>query len=170
MTRKLASLPLAAALLLSGCGFHLRGAMDLPQTMRAVYLTGPGAAALRTAFEDILNRAGGHLSDTRVAGGVVLNILNVDEDQRVISLTRGGRANEYDVTLKIAYEIKTAKDETVESKKMLNFSRDYYNDQFLVVGKNEEEARLRAELKNEAADMLVRHMAHLLKQRESLDH
>ena len=43
------SVILMLALLLSACGYHLRGALDLPAGMKNVYLEG-GSAQLRDQF------------------------------------------------------------------------------------------------------------------------
>jgi len=59
------------ALLLSACGYHLRGAFELPANMKKVYVEG-GSPSLREQFNQIMKSSSGQLLSSR-KGAVLLS-------------------------------------------------------------------------------------------------
>lgn len=155
---------LLAALTLSACGFHLRGGGgSLPALMRKVYITGiPAQDPLRVSLKEALIRDGATVVPNADKQAVVLQISS-EETMRNLSLSRSGLSSEQDIGLKITYEIKTAQGEVIEPSRKLKFNKEQYNDQFLIIGREEERRKIRDEMADEAADTLVRRMAFLLK-------
>ena len=55
----LAALPALAPMLglglLGGCGFHLRGTMDVPPELSPLYIKAPGGSAVKKAIEELLS-------------------------------------------------------------------------------------------------------------------
>ena len=85
-------------LLLSSCGFRLRGAIDLPPEMKNIWVDGisvkdPFVNSLRNS----LRAAGGSISRDRNSAGMILNVLEARMERREISLTQTGKANEFEL-------------------------------------------------------------------------
>lgn len=162
MTRRFI-LGLFLASLLGGCGFELRGSSGYAAELQNLYVEGvqPGMP-LTQRISEILHRAGGELAKDRHSASAVLRILDSDEDTRVLSVSGAGRSNEFDLTYKIAYELTNPKGEIILPRQEIRINREYYNDQFLAIGKAEEEQRLRQEMHTEAAETVTRRIAWLL--------
>jgi LPS-assembly lipoprotein len=156
---------LLLAVLLNGCGFHLRGGGDLPAAMRRIYISGlPEQDLLRMELKSVLTRMGATVTSASDPHAIVLQ-LSAEDSQRNLSLNRTGLALEIDLGYKILYEIKTAKGEVIEPQQQLKFDREQYTDQFLIMGRSEETAVMRREMVAEAAEALVTRLAYLLKDR-----
>lgn len=163
MTRLL--LLLLAALNLSACGFQLRGAGSLPVAMKQIYVSGlPVGDPLSAALTTALTRAGANVVSSAGHNAIRLQ-LSTDETKRSISLNRNGLSREFDLGYHLTYAINAANGATIEPLQKLKINREQYNDQFLILGRVEEEAQLRQEMREEAADTLVRRMIFLLKQK-----
>ncbi|WP_054774448.1 LPS assembly lipoprotein LptE, partial [Methylogaea oryzae] len=161
MTRYL--LPLLIAACLAGCGFHLRGDENSPLRSTKVAILGVSTSdplwnALTTAF----GRAGATVQTSATSDSVVIQ-LAIAQTIRPISLNRSGIAREFDLGYNVTYEIKNAKGEILDPSQKLKISREQYNDQFLIMGRTEEETQMRLEMQEEAADTLVRRLAFLLR-------
>jgi len=106
--RSLAGIFLAAAVLLSGCGFHPRDALPRPPArMEPVYLAGladshPFMRVLRRELE----QSGVKLAENRKSAGGVIRIRRLDRQRRVFSVNANNKVVEYEIlyTLKFAAE------------------------------------------------------------------
>lgn len=167
MTRSAWLLSLAFGL--SACGFHLHGSGEAPPVaLKKVYIGGlPSTDTLYAALDTALTVAGASVVSNIQSDAVVLQV-NPEETMRSISLNRTGLTREYDLGYVITYEVKTAKGETIEPQQKFKINREQYNDQFLILGKAEEEIQMRQEMREEAAETLVRRLIFLLKDKPEL--
>jgi len=67
------------ALLLSACGYHLRGAFELPGAMKSIYLEG-GSEQLRDQFKQLMSSSSGQLVSSRQGAGIVVRILGEESN------------------------------------------------------------------------------------------
>jgi LPS-assembly lipoprotein len=146
--------------LLAGCGFELRGTSGYAVKLENLYVEGaqPGTPLLQR-IEEILRRADVALAKDRHSASAVLRILDTDDDTRVLSVSGAGRSTEFDLTYKLAFELTTAKGEVILPRQEVRTNREYFNDQFLAIGRGEEEGQLRREMQMEAAETMARRVA-----------
>ncbi|MGZ4970274.1 MAG: LPS-assembly lipoprotein LptE [Methylobacter sp.] len=143
-----------AALLLSACGYHLRGAFELPANMKNVYVDG-GSGQLREQFSQIMRSSSGQLTDSRKGAGIVIKILSEDFNRRVLSLSTRGKSNEFELDYRLDYELGNAGDAVLLPRQTVEIRREYYNDQQFMIAKDNEEALIRNEMYQQAVHTIV---------------
>jgi LPS-assembly lipoprotein len=142
------------ALLLSACGYHLRGALDLPENMKNIYVEG-GSSPLVEQFKLVMKSSSGQLSDSRKGAGIIIKIYNETFDRRVTSLSSRGKSNEFELSYRMDYEFVDAKDALLMDRQTVDIKRDYYNDQTAVIAKDTEETGIRNEMYQQAVSAIV---------------
>ena len=148
----------AAALLLSGCGFQLRGVAKLP--FESVYVQAPPTSQ----FAVDLRRAVTSGSGTRVVdkpddAQVLLHLLNEAREKQVLSLSGGGRVAEYLLRYRVSYRLtdnKSANEYVAPSEIVLQ--RDFSYNENQALAKEAEEAGLYRDMQSDAVQQLVRRL------------
>jgi LPS-assembly lipoprotein len=157
------ALPVLAALALAGCGFHLRGELPEASTARSLFVTGIGKSnPFYGEFSQTLSYAGGSLADNPAKAGAVVRITRAYHDRRPVTLSKQGRANTFDLTFRVVYDVETPSGEILLPSQELEIRRDYFNDQSSPLGQGEEEAQMRLEMQREAAQALFRRVVYTL--------
>ena len=142
------------ALLLSACGYHLRGAIDLPAGMKNVYLEG-GSAQLRDQFNRAMELSSVPLASSPETAGIIVKIFDEDSQRRVLSLNSQGAANDFELGYSFDYELVDSKNKVLVPRQSMEIKREYYNDQLAVLAKGNEEALIRDEMYQQAVRTIV---------------
>ncbi len=154
---------LLALLLLPGCGFHLRGAVQLPPDKRAVALQGlsldhPFARDLAM----FLALVEGRLTADPAQAGSVIVVHGIDQRRRVVSLDEHGKAIEFELIYQVRFEARTPDGKPLLPPQRITLRRIYLNTQLQAIGKAEEESLIREEMRREAARTLLRRLQRAL--------
>lgn len=149
---------LAAACVLSACGFHLKGHIGMPSTLpyQAWYVDG---GALQQALETALHRADGKpvaASDAQAN----IKILSMDMRKDIYTITHAAAINEYLLALRVVAEVSRNGEKLGAPIEVLIQRPMEYADSE-VLGKQEEEATIWAEMRADAADQIIRRLAFL---------
>jgi LPS-assembly lipoprotein len=150
-------LAIAAAALLAGCGFQLRGAANLP------YDTLHVAAPKTSAFAVEFRRALGTGSKTRVvddpkAAQATLQLINETREKVILSLSGGGRVREYQLRYRMAYRLVDKDNKELRPSTQIALQRDLsYNDTD-TLSKESEEALLYRDMQSDAVSQLLRQL------------
>ena len=139
---------------LCACGYHLRGAMDVPEIMHHVHVSS-ASPQLLNGFRDSFKTAGVNLKEKPEAGGVVINIVNERFDRRTLSLSSTGKANEFELLYTLEFELLTADNKVILPRQSVDINRDYFNDQQDIMGKGNEETQIRLEMYQQAARAVI---------------
>ncbi len=159
------SITLAACLLVSGCGFHLRGSGGDTSLSQKLYIEGPAAGeGFVNVFGSALTTVGGRIVRTPAESSGIVYLYRASYQRQPITLSRTGRATGYDLIYRIVYEVRSPKGEVLQPRKEFEVKRDYYNDQTLPLAQLSEEGQIRTELENEAAQSLLRRVVNQLRQ------
>jgi LPS-assembly lipoprotein len=148
------SVILIMALLSSACGYHLRGALELPAGLKNVYLEG-GSAELREQFKRAMEISSVPLSSTPENAGIIVKVFDEDSRRRVLSLNSGGVANDFELSYRFEYELVDSKNKVLMARQPIDIKREYYNDQFAIIAKGNEEAVIRNEMYQQAVRAIV---------------
>lgn len=160
-------LPLLACLLLSGCGFHLRGSEGDTSFAQKFYVEGAVGTFLG-AFNAAVTGTGGAIVGNAAESSAVIRLYRASYQRQPITLNRTGRATAFDLSYRIVYELRGPKGEILQARKEFEIKRDYFNDQSLPLAQLAEEGQIREELEKDAAQSLLRRVVTLLKRtRES---
>ena len=148
---------LAATLLVTACGFHLRGQATLP--FNTLYVQ----AAATSPFALQLKRAVQSGSATRVTekpteAEAILQILNELQEKQILSLGSGGRVREFQLRYRVQFRLTDEKNREHIPASEIILKRDYsFNDE-QALSKEAEEALLYRDMRNDAVQQLVRRL------------
>jgi len=148
---------LASLLLLSGCGFHLRGSSDLALHVSSVYIETQGASTLKAEVTRQLQNAGVSVSSKPGDDALRLVLSNEQFDRRVLSVDPStGKVREYEVGLKAKVSARDAQGNNLLKDQDVSQIRDFIFDENAVLGTYQEEAVLRKELTRDTAAQVLR--------------
>lgn len=151
------TLALCSVLVLGGCGFHLRGAADLPFT--SLYIQAPPTSLFAVQFKRIVTTSSGtDVVDDPKAAQATLQLLLEQREKEILSLSGGGRVREFQLRYRVRYRIvDKAQQEIVPSSEIL-LRRDFsFNDQE-ALSKESEEALLYRDMQTDAVQQLLRRL------------
>jgi LPS-assembly lipoprotein len=148
------SVILSMALLLSACGYHLRGALELPGGLKNVYLMG-GSAQLQEQFNSAMKTSSVQIASSPETAGIIVKIFDEDSQRRVLSLSSTGTANDFELFYRFNYEVVDSKNKVLMPREPMEIKREYYNDQLAVIAKGNEEAVIRNEMYQQAVRTIV---------------
>lgn len=147
-----------------GCGFKLRGEQPLPAGITQIYLTGSqDFSPLKRAVETYLKL----YQITKVANiergfedqTVGIYLLPDKLDRRLLSLFPTGQVAEYELVLSIRYQVAFPNKEP----QLIEFdvTREYQDDPDAILAKSRELDLVLAELRQQAADKMIRMLPSL---------
>ena len=148
------SVILTLALLLSACGYHLRGALQLPAGIKNVYLQG-GSSQLQEQFNSAMKISSVALASSPETAGIIVKISGEDSQRRVLSLNSAGVANDFELGYRFNYELVDSKNKVLMPQQPIEIKREYYNDQLAVLAKGNEEALIINEMYQQAVRSIV---------------
>jgi LPS-assembly lipoprotein len=148
------SFVLIVVLLSTACGYHLRGAYDLPKGMKSVFIQG-GSPALREQLKTVMNLSSGQLAATPDKADVVLRVFKDDIERRVLSLSERGRSNDIELAGHLEYSVLDAKNGVLVEREPVDFRREYFNDQQDVIAKDNEETVIRKEMYQQVVRTII---------------
>ena len=150
-------------LLLTSCGFHLRGSVALPPTLSDIAVKGATtdiAPDLRIA----LKNAGVRVVDSAT---MVLQLRAEQYGKRVLSVDTLGRAQEYGLSYTVRFSLKDmaeGKNGVVWiSDSVVTKTRDLRFDAAAVLGTANEQTQLNAEMRHDAVLQILRQLQYTKK-------
>ena len=151
-----------AAVLLTGCGFHLQGHTPLPPVVRTPFLEAPDR---QSDFIQYLRHAllsnGAQLTPERDKASAVVSILRDSVARRVLSVSATNQPNQYEVTYTVGFSVSAPGGKELLPPQEVSATRSYSFDETLLLAKNHEEQILRQDMAHDLADMVMRRLASL---------
>lgn len=143
-------------LLLTGCGFKLRGAYQLPAAMHTTYLdSAKKNSTLSRALIRSLKASNITIASHAAADVAVFKLFNERKTKRIVSVDGNGRAREYTLTYAISFQV-TAEDKefSIESQ-FVQIDRDFVFDTEDVLGNSREESKLYEEMQQDIIRLIL---------------
>lgn len=151
-------LVLLSSLLLSSCGFHLRG--DLPLShFPAMYIQSERHSELAALVSERLS-----YNKVKVVSGYqpqlpVLQLQSDSLERRTLSLFPNGQVAEYELIYKVRYQLTMPDAEPQQYQ--FELYRDYQDDPNQALAKAKELELMLGELRQQAANRILRQLARL---------
>ena len=146
------------SLLLSSCGFHLRG--DLPLShFPAMYVQSERHSELAALVSERLKYNKVELLGSYQPGAPMLQLLDDSLERRTLSLFANGQVAEYELIYKVEYRIQLPGEQ--EQFYQFELYRDYQDDPNQALAKAQELELLLSELRQQAANRIIRQLARL---------
>jgi LPS-assembly lipoprotein len=152
-------------LLLTACGYHLRGAIDLPSEMKSVYIEG-ASPSLQEQFRKAFASSNVQLVTSRSAAGTIITVSNEENLKRALSLGASGYANQYGLEYRLNYEVTDVNNKPLVTSQPISIKREYFNNQQLILGKDNEEIVIRNEMYQQAVRTIVNQVRFGLQNKE----
>lgn len=156
LTRRtfLGATSLLALGLLGGCGFQLRGKLDIPEGLTPLYIESPQASMVRAAIEEQLS------GSVPLAAGpdkakLILRILGETRSSRVVATDYAGKVLAYELFLRVSYDAVGTDGVQRLTMQKLDLVRTFDNPDIEVLGKQLEQAQINQDLSTDAADRIL---------------
>lgn len=142
-------------LALAACGFQLRGNADL--SFKKLYIQGSKLSISKDLLRT-LKTNDVQVVDKAEDAELLLELLSESNQKRILSLSGGGLVREFELIYLLNFRVREAGKPIWGPVQTLRGRRDFsYNDNALL-GKAEEEARLNADMRNDAIRELMRRL------------
>ncbi|WP_248743665.1 MULTISPECIES: LPS assembly lipoprotein LptE [unclassified Pseudomonas] len=151
-------LVMGLAVLLSACGFQLRGTGTTELAIKELDLSARNAyGETVTQLRQVLEASG-----VRIVSGAPYKLYLADEqeNQRILSYAGAGRTGEYQVTTVLNYDIRGEKDLLLKSDK-LEVQKVFIHDGNNLVGSDQEANDARAETRRELVQRMMLRLQQL---------
>lgn len=145
----------SAAILLTGCGFHLRGSFQLP--FEKLYLDMADNGPFKAKLARLLKSGSSvTLVNSVDEADAVLKVLNVTQSRDVLSYNTKGDAAEYELKLNVTFKVSApdGRDYVPESVVSTMRSVSYSDDEYL--SRQNSEAIVYSEMQSDAANQMMR--------------
>lgn len=158
------------AVLLTGCGYHLRGYQTELAPVH-VFVSGDGGdSALRARLERTIAQQGGKMESAPQAGVPHLELARATLAREVLSVADSGKVSAYRLVFRLQYRLLSNGDRTSQeangsvgsdaaSLRSLRVTRDFRFSTAQALSASDEERRLGEEMRQEAVDRLLRVLA-----------
>lgn len=141
-------------LLLTACGYHMRGSIAIPESLKSVYVFN-ASSALQSELTDVVKASKGRLVSSPSEAGLVIKIVSEELKTRVLSIGSTGKSNESELDYFLQFQFYDNQENQVMEEQRIEIAREYFNDQTAVLAKLNEEQIIRKEIYKQAVRMLL---------------
>jgi LPS-assembly lipoprotein len=151
-------LVLLAALLLSGCGFQLRGSQALP--FETIYIALPTTSELHAMLKrNIEASSKTRLVDSPKEAQVILTFTGDTTAKNILSLNASGRVRELELLRTVVFRVHDQAGRDWLPASRLTIRRDMTFDDSAVLAKQSEEGLLQRDMQGDLAQQLLRRLS-----------
>ena len=150
---------IAMLLLVTGlcsCGFQLRGQVTMP--FASVFVSTPGTSIVATEIRRELTNSPTKLMPSAKDADAQLNIIEDRRDRQILSLSGAGRVREYELKLRVSYQVVDSKGIVFIPTSEIQLSRILSYDDSRIIAKQQEEALLYQDMERDAVGQILRRM------------
>ncbi len=150
----------AGLLSLSGCGFHLRGTIVLPDSIKTVAISSPDVK-LRDILTDRLESNKVIVVSRQTADSAKIKISSATFNREIKTIDGRGKATGYVLILKVNYQVLDNKGKQLVKPSVSSARRDYNFDPQQLLSATREEELLRDEMRADAAQGILSKMSRI---------
>lgn len=146
-------------LLLSACGFHLRGQAPMP--FGSMYIqSANGNAPLVTELKHALAANGVQIADSSDQAELTLHIVSDVMDKQILSLSGSGHVLEYQLNYHISLRAFGPNQQDWIAPAEITLQRDFPYDDTQILAKAQEEALLYRSMRSDVVQQVLRRLVH----------
>lgn len=140
---------------LSACGFHLADKGEFSSELNYTYVDATYANKdLHRSIEKNL-RANGLNVSSKEEATAMLTVLSEETDKEVLTLDNDGKAREYELLLRVKFNVQRPDKSILLKEQSIELSRDFVFEKSDLLGANEEEEALYKEMRSDAARLIM---------------
>jgi len=156
----LLSVILASLLVISACGFHLRGASEFP--FKTIYVVGsestPFGAAMR---RNLKGQENAKLVESEADADVVLQIISERPEKVILSLTVQGLVREYTLNSYMTFQVRNSYGKIFLPPTTIVLHRVISYNENVILSKASEEVMLYKDMQGDMVQQVVRRLSVL---------
>lgn len=153
------SVVIVTLLIIAGCGFHLRGAVNLPESIKTMYVQGLNLQrGVGLTLKRHLTSNGIVIVEDYQKGNAVLDILENKYERRVLSVGSSAKVSEYELYGRITFKVTDGSGAVLAEEQSVEAQKDYQFNQDEVLGSGEEESVLREDLEQRLVRSIMRRL------------
>jgi len=154
--RSIALLVLASVCLVQiGCGFRLRGAVEIPAELNPIYIQSAGGSPVRQAILEQLAGSDVVVAPAATGARLILRVLSEASTSRVVAVDARGRVLAYELHYLVNYDAVAADGSQKVPAQSLDLVRNFDNPDVEVLGKQLEERLIFDDFARDAADRIL---------------
>ena len=144
-----------ALLFLNACGFHLASEGEFSNELdnTSIEAVSSSKDLLRLVEKNLRSNNINVVSEQEATAK--LRILNEEIEKTVLTLDNDGKVREYELILRITFEVQRADKSSLLNQQVIELNRDFVFDKSDLLGANEEEQELYSEMRNDAAKLII---------------
>ena len=143
-------------LLVTGCGFHLRGAYQLPEAMVKTYVQANNQnSELIRALKRNLKANNIALVENSIEATAILTISSETQNKRILSVDSRGRAREYELNYAVSFNLQDKASNFIVDQQTLKLEREFLFDTEDILGKGREEATLIKDMQQDMVRLIL---------------
>ena len=147
----------AAAVMLTACGFHLRGAADLP--FKTIYLGFGANSAVGVELKRNIEASGAKVVADPKDAEANLKVLADSRERQVLTLNTNGRVREFALFQRFTFSVTDAKGVTVIPPTAITLRRVITYDENQELAKQAEEVLLYRDMQSDLVQQILRRLA-----------
>lgn len=153
--------PFLCALLLSACGFHLRGLVDVPTWLNNIAIIDEhNDKQLVSILKTQLDGYHIQVNPDPTEASYWLVIKDVARQEQVVSVGSSTNSRQYILVLTVEYTLQTRKGKMLRPISTVRATRQLTINNDRILGSNYEEALFTNEMKQDAATQIINQLSH----------
>jgi len=144
-------------LILTACGFKLRGFGE-EVSFKNLYIQG-STLGVSKDLTRTLRSNGVKIVESLEEADLALELVSEGNEKRIMSLSGGGLVREFELNYRINFRIRDPKNPLWGPVQTVSTRRDYSYDDTNLLAKDQEEARLNSDMRNDAIRELMRRLS-----------
>jgi|TARA_B110000444_G_scaffold235818_1_gene247163 LPS-assembly lipoprotein len=149
---KLNIILISALLILSSCGYSMRGSINIPSSIKSVSVTSSGYSELVSVLNSSLVASNIETSISKSNDIYRIVILSESFDRRQLSINISGRVNEYELVYSVNFELKVPNNKSIKDR--ITLYRDYSFDENNVMGNTDREVDIKKGMMSTASTLI----------------
>lgn len=139
----------------SSCGYKMAGSGEFSSSLENT------SVQAAVSSRELVRYIEKHLKSNEInivginEASAIINILNEQTDRVVLSLDNDGKVREFELILKVTYDVKRADDTYMLNEQEISLNRDFVFNKTNLLGSDEEQQEVFSEMRNDAAKVIV---------------
>ncbi len=154
---------LLVTVMLTACGFHLRGSAlhdDMP--FQSIYITGfADSSSVGMELKRSLQAGGTTIATDRKTAEVVMNVLSDKKKRNILSLNAQGRVREYELAHSLRFRVLDAQGSVVLSPTTIIQKRKFNYTESEALARVNEQETLYQDMQSDLVQQILRHLSAL---------
>lgn len=144
------------SVLVSACGFQLRGLTEIPDALKSVYLSSEQSSSTLPILKRLMQSNGIKVEKGAISAPYHLTIVKEEHQRRAVSLSSTAQTEEYELRSTIVFQVVDSAGEMVITPTQIYTERTYRFDENNINAKAAEESLIRQEMYSNLAQQIIR--------------